>query len=331
MPVCCVHVLLAGTVGLLFLASLAVGPSAISSWLALGELVRGGDTIAAVILVEIRLPRALLGVMVGGVLGLAGAVLQGLFRNPLAEPGVIGLSSCAALGAVIVFYSGAAMVVPLALPLGGLAGGVVGVAALMGLAARDGGMTRLILAGVALGSLANALTTLALSLSPNPYALHEVVFWLLGSLADRSLTEVGLALPFAAVGAGLLLRLGPALDALTLGEETAVSLGIDLRSVRRRAILGAGAAVGAMVAVSGVIGFVGLIVPHALRAVVSHQPSRLLPASGLGGMVLVLAADLAVRLVGSTQELKIGVLTALLGAPVLLFLVLGGRGRGIDP
>ncbi|HEY0834680.1 MAG TPA: iron ABC transporter permease, partial [Azospirillum sp.] len=270
----------------LFVGSLAVGPSAVGLGMALGDLLAGADTTAAVIVAEIRLPRALLGIGVGATLGLAGAALQGLLRNPLAEPGVVGVAPFAALGAVIAFYSGLSGTFALALPLGGILGALLAVGLLYALAGRGGGMLTLVLAGMALSSLAGALTSLALSLSPNPFALAEIVFWLLGSLADRSLTHVWLALPFMAVGWALLLTTGRHLDALTLGELTARSLGVDLGRLRLRIVLGTALAVGAAVAVSGTIGFVGLIVPHLVRPLVGWQPGRLLLPSALGGAAL---------------------------------------------
>ncbi|MFM2043901.1 MAG: hemin transport system permease protein HmuU [Pseudomonadota bacterium] len=309
----------------LFVLSLAVGPSAVSLPLALGDWWRGGETSAAVIFAEIRLPRAILGVAVGAVLGLAGAAMQGLLRNPLAEPGVVGVSASAALGAVVAFYSGWSLVFPLALPAGGIIGALVAVALLFLLAGRQAGVLTLILAGVAVGSLAGALTSLALSLAPNPFALTEIVFWMLGSLSDRSMDHVAVALPFMAVGAGLLLATGRALDALTLGEETARSLGVDVGRTAGFILVGTALAVGAAVAVTGAIGFVGLVVPHLLRPLVGHRPGRLLPLSALGGAALVLAADVAVRLGGPGPELKLGVVTALLGAPFFLALVLRSR------
>lgn len=312
----------------LFVLSLSVGASAVGLGTALSDLWSGADTTAAVIVAEIRLPRALLGIAVGGSLGLAGAALQGWLRNPLAEPGVIGVSPFAALGAVAAFYSGWSSAFPLALPLGGIAGAVLAVALLYGLAGRATGVLTLVLAGTALSSLAGALTSLALSLSPNPFALAEIVFWLLGSLADRSLSHVALTLPFIAAGWALLLAVGPALDALTLGETTARSLGVDLGGVRLRIVAGTALAVGAAVAVSGTVGFVGLIVPHLMRPLVGWQPGRLLVPSALGGAALTLAADVAVRLPGPGGELKLGVVTALLGAPFFLALVLRMRGLG---
>lgn len=310
----------------LFVVSLSVGPSPVGLTTAVSDLMSGTGGTAAVIFTEIRVPRALLGFAVGASLGLAGAALQGWLRNPLAEPGVVGVSPFAALGAVIAFYSGWATALPLALPLGGIGGALAGVAILYALAGRSAGVLTMVLAGTALSSLASALTSLALSLSPNPFALTEIVFWLLGSLADRSLTHVGLALPFMVAGWALLLGIGRPLDALTLGETTARSLGVDLGLLRFRLVLGTALAVGAAVAVSGAIGFVGLIVPHLLRPLVGWQPGRLLLPSALGGAALTLAADIAVRMPESGNELKLGVVTALLGAPFFLALVLRMRG-----
>lgn len=309
-------------VALLFLGSLAVGPSAVSLPQAVADWWRGGDSTAAVIFAEIRLPRAILGLAVGAVLGLSGAALQGLLRNPLAEPGLVGVSASAALGAVITFYSGLTLAFPLALPLGGMAGALLATGVLYLLAGRDAGVLTLILAGVAVSSLAAALTSLALSLSPNPFALTEIVFWMLGSLADRSLEHVALAIPFMLLGTGLLLSVGRGLDALSLGEDTARSLGFSVSGVGALVIVGTALAVGAAVAVAGAIGFIGLIVPHLLRPLVAHQPGRLLAPSALGGAALALAADIAVRLGGPGPELKLGVVTALLGAPFFLALVL---------
>ncbi|MEE3625513.1 iron ABC transporter permease [Nitrospirillum sp. BR 11752] len=313
--------------GALFIASLSIGASGVSLAGVWADWRGGAGGMAWVIFTEIRLPRALLGLVVGGALGMAGAALQGMLRNPLAEPAVIGVSPCAALGAVIVFYSGWATSLALAVPLGGIAGALIAVALLFALAGRSVGILTLILAGIALSSFAGAATSLALALSPNPYALAEIVFWMMGSLADRTLDQVYLAAPFIGVGAALLLSAGPALDALSLGEDTAQSLGFPLRRVRVRVVVGTALAVGASVAVTGAIGFVGLVVPHLLRPLVGHQPRRLLLPSFAGGACLVLAADTAVRLGGPGPELKLGVVTALLGAPFFLGLVLATRRR----
>ena len=304
--------------------SLFVGYAALPPGQVIGGLFGAGGT-AGVIMQEIRLPRMLLGLVAGAALGISGAVLQGLLRNPLAEPGVTGVSAFAALGAVIAMYFGISAAWPLALPIFAIVGALTSAALLFALSARDSGILTLILAGVALSSLAGALTSLALNLSPNPYAVSEIVFWLLGSLKDRSLQDVAISTPFVAAGITLLSTTGRALDALTLGEDAAQSLGIDLRALARRSALGVALAVGASVAVTGTIGFVGLVVPHLMRPFVGHEPSKLLVPSAFGGALLVTVADIGVRLVPVTPELMLGVLTSLSGAPFFLWLVMRMR------
>lgn len=307
--------------------SLVVGPAAIPLPAAIAGLFSGGLDTAALIVREVRLPRTLLALAIGATLGLAGAALQGFLRNPLAEPGLIGVSAAASLGAVLVFYSGLAGLFAWALPAGGMAGAAGAVLAVNVIAGRDAGAMTLVLAGIAVTSFAGALTALALNLAPNPYATLEIMFWLMGSLADRSLDHVWLAGPFILAGGILLLTLGRALDALTLGEDAARTLGFDLNRVRNRLVAGTALGVGAATAVAGAIGFVGLIVPHLLRPLVRQRPSALLTASALGGAILTLAADIAVRLLSPERELKLGVLTALIGAPFFFYLVLAWRRR----
>jgi iron complex transport system permease protein len=251
--------------------------------------------------------------------------MQGLLRNPLAEPGVMGVSGLAAFGAVAVFYTGLSAHFTLALPFGGIAGALVAVFLLYALAGRGAGILTLLLAGTAISSLGGALTALALNLSTNPYAAFEVLFWLMGSLSDRSYEHVIVAAPLMLMGWVLILMSGRTLDALTLGENTARSLGFDIRRVRLQLVIGTALAVGAAVAVSGAIGFVGLVVPHLIRPLVGHRPSRLLIPSAMGGAVLLLAADIAVRLLQNGPELKLGVLTSLVGAPFFFALVIKMR------
>lgn len=324
------HILLAllgFLVALLFVLSLTVGPAAIAFGDSIKALFSGKADAIALIMREIRLPRALLGLMIGATLGLSGAALQGYLRNPLAEPGLIGVSASASLGAVLAIYSGLTIVFPLALPLSALVSAMIAVIVVQALAGRRGSTLTIILAGVAVSSLAGAMTSLALNLSPNPFAALEIMFWMLGSLTDRSMTHVWLAAPFMLAGWALLLVLGRALDALTLGADTAASMGIDMRRVQQLAVLGTAASVGAATAVAGAIGFVGLVVPHLLRPLVGGKPSRLLPASALGGGAVVLAADILVRLIAPGRDLKLGVLTAIVGAPFFLFLVYRERRR----
>jgi iron complex transport system permease protein len=285
----------------------------------------GGAEIAATILTEIRLPRVLLGVLVGGTLGLCGAALQALLRNPLAEPGLLGASSGAAFGAVLVFYFGFAAADSLVLPLGAVAGSLTALTLLYALAARRDDFLTIVLAGIAINALAGALTSLALNFAPNPYAALEILFWMLGSLADRSITHVWLALALMAPGWVLIAAAARGLDALTLGEETAASLGFAPQRTQWLVIGGTALAVGAAVAVTGVVGFVGLVVPHLLRPWVGYHPSRLLAPSFLGGAALTLGADVAIRLMPPGPELKLGVVTALVGAPFFLYLLMQTR------
>ncbi|KGJ14144.1 FecCD family ABC transporter permease [Paracoccus sanguinis] len=310
---------LALLVAVLALASLLVGPAGTPPGESLAALVSGEGPLGLV-LREIRAPRAVLGIMVGVSLGLSGAALQGYLRNPLAEPGLIGVSASAALGAVIAIQLGASAL-GMTVPLAALGGALGGVALILMLAGRGGGSFALILGGIAVSALAGALTALVLNLSPNPFAAYDIMFWTMGSLADRSWAHVAAAAPVMALGWVALALTGRGLDALTLGEEAAASLGVDLARLRLTVVLGTAAAVGAATAVAGAIGFVGLVVPHLLRGLSGGLPSRLLPAAALGGAALVLAADVAVRVILPDQDLKLGVMMALVGAPVFLHLI----------
>jgi len=285
----------------------------------------GGPELATTILIEIRLPRVLLGLLVGGSLGLCGAALQGLLRNPLAEPGLLGVSSGAAFGAVLVFYFGFAGAQSPLLPVGAVMGSLTALGVLYTLAGRRGDFLSVILAGIAINAFAAALTSLALNFAPSPYAALEILFWMLGSLADRSLGHVWLVLPLMIPGWLMVIAAARGLDALTLGEETAHSLGFDPKPTQWLVIGGTALAVGASVAVTGVVGFVGLVVPHLLRPWVGYHPSRLLLPSFLAGAVLTVFADVAIRLMPPGPELKLGVVTALLGAPFFLHLILRAR------
>ena len=320
-----VLVILTLVVVILFSASLLVGPAGLGLRESLVGLLSGQGDAATLVMQEIRLPRAILGAMIGATLGLAGAALQGYLRNPLAEPGLLGVTGAASLGAVIAIYTGLSALFPLALPLLALTGAVIAVVVVQAMAGGQAGSLTLILAGVAVSSLAAALTSLALNLSPNPFAALEIVFWLLGSLTDRSMVHVALAAPFILFGWVLLALLGRSLDLLTLGGDVAASMGVNLRRVRTQAVLGTASSVGAATAVAGAIGFVGLVVPHILRPLVGAKPSRLLLASALGGAAMLLAADIAVRVVATGKDLKLGVLTAIVGAPFFLWLVFKSR------
>ncbi len=286
-------------------ASLMLGPTPLID-------VFANDAATRVIVWEIRMPRALAAWLVGASLGLAGAALQGLLRNPLADAGVLGLSGFAALGAVIAFAFGISALAPAAAVVFALAAALVVTA--LAWAAR--GPASLVLIGVGLSSFAGGLIALALNLAPNPGALADLVNWTLGSVEGRSLADAALVGCLLLIGAALIALAAPGLQALTLGEAAAVSIGADMGRTRTLVVLGAAACVGGATAVAGVIGFVGIAAPHLVRPLVGHDPARLLAPSALAGGALLLFADLAVRVIPTDAELKLGVAAALIGGPV---------------
>ncbi len=318
-------VLLVVVLLLLFGLELVSGPAQVPLLTALSDLINGNASISAIILSEVRLPRALLATLVGASLAISGAALQGLLRNPLASPDILGISQTAALFAVLVLYYGLSQYAWFMLPLAALAGGVLAVVLMLALARRIAGTHTIILAGVAISALTGSLTALALNFAPNPYALQEIYYWMLGSVANRSMNEVWLALPFMLAGWALLLYSRNFLDALSLGEDTAQSLGFALKRYSWLVILGVACCTGAAVAVSGSIGFIGLVVPHVLRGTVRAQPGRLLLISLPGGAVLLLLADIIVQWLPSAIELQLGVITAAIGGPFFLYLLLRKR------
>lgn len=291
-----------------------------AGWMLPWRLEGTDAALAQLIFWELRVPRLLLALLVGAALGLAGAVLQGMTRNPLAEPGLLGVSSGAALGAVIAIYSGLGAAWSLAVPLLGLGGALLGTLLTLALGA-GGGVLGLILAGAAVSGLLLAGTALVLNLAPNPYAAFEISHWMMGSLADRGWDQLQLAAPFILAGMVLLLTTGRALDALSLGEMQAASLGVDLSRLRVLVLAGTALAVGAATAVTGTIGFIGLLAPHLVRTASGHEPRRLLVPAAVCGALLLLAADFATRLLPMQQELKLGVLTGLVGSPFFIWLV----------
>jgi iron complex transport system permease protein len=306
--------------GAMFMVSLLAG----RVWLPAGDVWHGlwspDESLAATIVTQLRLPRAVLALEVGAALGLAGAVLQGVTRNPLAEPGLLGVSAGAALGAVIAVYFGLATHFMAAAPLLGLIGALL--ASMLTFAiGRGGGTITLVLAGAAVSALAAAGISLALNLAPNPYAAYEIMTWLMGSLADRSWVHVLLVTPFILLGAAMLSFTARALDALALGETQAQSLGINLQRLYVLAVFGTALAIGAATAVTGIIGFIGLVAPHVVRPLVGHQPSRVLLPAALSGALLLLLADVATRLIHAGGEMKLGVLTSLIGTPFFFWLV----------
>src|SRR5580704_8980592 len=310
---------------LLALISLGIGPVRLSPLSVVDALFGGGTDVAQTIVREIRLPRAVLALAIGAVLGLSGAALQGLLRNPLAAPDLFGAPQSAAFGAVLIIALGLADVRSYALPVAAIAAAFASVFALLTIAGRNAGLLILILAGLAISSLAGAATALVMNLSSNPFAVLEIAFWLLGSLEDRSFRHVMLALPFIVAGAAILLSQRNAFRALSLGEEAAQSLGVDVARLRLLVISGVALGVGGAVAVSGTIGFIGLVAPHLMRPLIGHDPARLLIPSALTGSALLLAADIAVRIIPSTSDIKVGVLTSIIGVPFFLYLIMRER------
>lgn len=314
-------------IGLLAAAGLAaaaaaclLGPTPLGVGRVLSALAGAGPPGDLIVVWEIRLPRALAAFSTGAALGASGAALQGLLRNPLAEPGVLGVSATASLAATFVIYHGLVEVGAFALPAAAIAGALAATALLTAAAARVGSVVTLILVGVGLSSFAGALMALLVNLAPNPFSLADMLDWTLGSVANRSVDDLLLAAPFLAAGGGLLLAARRGLSGLTLGEEAAAGAGVDLRRARRLVVVGAGLATGAAVATAGAIGFVGIVAPHLVRPLVDHDPARtLVPAALLAGVILVLA-DVGVRLAPGAAELRLGVVAALIGAPVFLWI-----------
>jgi iron complex transport system permease protein len=308
----------------LMVASLAVGPAGLSPRAAL-EALWSGDGVAAIIVREIRLPRTLLAALIGATLGFSGADLQGLFRNPLAEPALFGAPQAAAAAASFVIAFGFLSATSLLVPIAGILGALASVGALVLIAGPRTSLTVILLAGLALASFAGAMTALVLNLAPNPFIALEVAFWLLGSLEDRSRDHLMIAAPFMIVGWIILLSHARAFRALTLGEDAAMSLGVDLQRTRLAVVIGTAFGVGAATAVAGAIGFVGLVAPHLVRRQVNADPTRIMLPAALAGAALLLAADIAVRIVPSAIELKVGVVTALIGVPFFLYMIFSER------
>ncbi|HEX4712607.1 iron ABC transporter permease [Phenylobacterium sp.] len=322
LPALALAALLAAAAGSLFLGRVNLSPAEL-----LDGLLSPNANLAGLVVTELRLPRAVLAILVGASLGLSGAVLQGLLRNPLAEPGLLGVSSGAALGAVISIYFGLSHAFGLATPLLGLVGAMGAGALTFAFGGRS--TLTLILAGAAVSSLMSAFLAMALNFAPSPYAAYEMSVWMLGSLSERSWDHVLLAAPFIGAGLAILATMGRAVDALTLGDVQARSLGIDLDRTRVLALLGVGLAVGAATSVTGSVSFIGLVAPHLVRPFVGHQPSRTLLPSALLGATLLLLADIGTRVIHTNTELRLGVLTSLLGAPFFFWLVV--RLRRVAP
>jgi iron complex transport system permease protein len=320
-PSAVINAVLLALLAVLILVSLLSG----RVWLSASDVVRGlfsqDAQLASLIVTELRLPRTILAIAVGATLGICGAVLQGLTRNPLAEPGLLGVSAGASLGASIAIYFGLAAYTTAAIPGLGLIGAMAAMALTFALG-RGGGTLSLVLAGMAVTGFMFALIQLALNVAPSVQAAYEIMTWLMGSLADRSWDHVVLVAPFIVAGCAMMAFTGRSLDALSLGEVQAESLGVDLHRLRFIALLGTALAVGAATSVTGTVPFIGLVGPHLVRPFVGYQPSRVLLPAALAGAVLLLGADIATRLIRFGPEMKLGVFTALLGTPFFFWLVI---------
>ncbi|MBX9774645.1 MAG: iron ABC transporter permease [Xanthobacteraceae bacterium] len=310
--------------------SLMVGPAGLSPRQALEGLAGNGDPAAAIVVRDIRLPRTLLAILIGATFGFAGAALQGLLRNPLAEPALFGAPQAASVGASFVIAYGIAGATSFAVPVAGIVGALVSIGGLVAIAGRRASLSVTLLAGLALASLAGAATALILNLAPTPYAALEIAFWLLGSLEDRSMDHLWIAAPFFVASWALLALNVRAFRALTLGEDAAASLGVDVGRTRLMVVIGVALGVGAAVAVAGSIGFIGLVAPHLVRRAVHSDPARVCLPAALMGAALLTAADIAVRLVPANPnataiEIKLGVVTAIIGVPFFLAMIFRER------
>lgn len=314
---------IASVIGILAACLLGSTPMSLAQvWAALwGQ----GDAADQIIIWQIRLPRALAAFVVGAALGVSGAALQGLLRNPLAEPGVLGVSASAALGATLVIYYGLAGLMPWVVPIAAIIGALVATAVIALAALQTRSVVTLILVGVGLSSFAGALMSLLMNFAPNPFSLSDMINWMLGSVANRSFDDLAIAAPFMLAGLGLLFVTRRGLSALTLGEEAASGIGLDLSRQRILVVVGAGLATGAAVSIAGAIGFVGIVAPHIVRPFVGHDPARSLLPSGLLGGLLLVVADIVVRLLPTAFELKLGVVAALIGAPAFVWIAMQRR------
>ena len=311
-------------IGACFLGSTPMGHERV-----IAAILGQGSTGDVLIIWQIRLPRAIAAFIVGGALGASGAALQGLLRNPLAEPGVLGVSSAAVLGATISLYYGLTALSPWALPIAAILGALIATTIIALAAIRTQSVVTLILIGVGLSSFAGAAMSLLMNFAPNPFSLSDMINWMLGSVSNRSFREVGFVTPFMAAGLAILFAWRRGLSALTLGEEAASGLGVNLKHHRIAIVLGASLATGAAVSLAGAIGFVGIVAPHIVRPLVRHDPARsLLPSMLLAGLFLVLA-DVGVRLLPTQSELKLGVVAAIFGAPAFIWIAMQ-RGRRHD-
>lgn len=316
---------LAGACALAILTACLLGSTPLGLGRVLAAIAGLSDSGDRLVVWSIRLPRALAAFLVGAALGISGAALQGLLRNPLAEPGVLGVSASASLAATFSLYYGLVATTAWLLPISAIAGALAATAIIALAATRTRSVVTLILIGVGLSSLAGAAMSLLMNIAPNPFTLSDMINWMLGSVANRSFREIAFTLPFLVAGAAILLATRRGLSALTLGEEAASGIGLNLRRQRICTVAGAGLAAGGSVALAGAIGFVGIVAPHIVRPLVGHDPARsLIPSALLAGLILVLA-DIGVRVFPSEFELRLGVVAALVGAPVFIWIAMRRR------
>ena len=310
---------------LAILSACLLGSTALPADRLLAALFGGAEAGDRLVVWQIRLPRAIAAYIVGAALGISGAALQGLLRNPLAEPGVLGVSASASLMATFALYYGIASITPWAVPIAAIIGALTATALITIAALRTQSVVTLILIGVGLSSFAGAAMSLLMNLAPNPFSLSDMINWMLGSVANRSFDEITLAAPFILAGGAILFATRRGLSALTLGEEAAAGIGLNLRRQQIFTVVGAGLATGGAVALAGAIGFVGIVAPHIIRPFVGHDPARsLVPSALFSGLILVVA-DIFVRLMPTSAELKLGVVAALIGAPAFVWIAMQRR------
>ncbi len=307
------------------LMSLSYGRTDIPMVDILGAIFSSGDDTINIIVRELRLPRVILGILVGASLGLSGAALQGVLRNPLADPGVIGVTASASLGAVLAIHLGLASLWPMFVPVLAMTGAMITTAFLLYVSNRDTSVLTLILIGIGISSLAVAIISLIMNMSATPMSIRDMIMWMLGSLENRTTTDVILALPFILLGWVAVMGTGQGLNALSVGEESAATMGINIKQLKMRVVIGSALSVGAAVAVCGSIGFVGLVVPHMVRGLISQEPSRILLPSAILGALVITLADILTRLPTPGTPLRLGVVTALIGAPAFIYIILKTR------
>jgi iron complex transport system permease protein len=302
-------------------ASLLFGPTDIGFSDIFKSIFGDGDDPLSIIIRELRLPRVLLGVTIGATLGISGAALQGVLRNPLADPGIIGVSASAALGAVIAIHLGMAFIWPLFIPIFAMGGALIATLILLFISSRESSVLTLILAGIGISSLAMAGISLVMNIAATPMSIRDMIMWMLGSIENRTTADLILALPFMIFGWFMMMGSGQGLNALSVGEDTAQTMGINIKTLKLRIVIGTAISVGAAVAVCGSIGFVGLVIPHMVRGLITNEPGRiLLPSALMGGLLLTLA-DILTRLPMPGTPLRLGVVTSLIGAPAFLYII----------